>query len=426
MNTQKRIFHYLVSAMLSILFILMVGLSIPNTASAATYYVAKTGSDGNTCVQAKNTGTPKLTIAAGISCMSTADTLYIRAGTYTESIHDRDFSSFPRGTSWSNAPVISAYPGEKVTWVGIFGFHQATTAYVIVKDIIFDGTRTLNQLIYGTCATSHVRFQNIEVKNSISIGIFLAGSAAYCEDTSRPTYYEIINSTIHDNGSMGIYMSTSNNLVDHSTFYNNDWVEKVWACYGIQIFNGNPDCYTNNNTIRNSLFYGNGGNPNHPSSGAIWASSGTGNLIYNNIVYDNNFGLTLTGLSLEVYNNTIYNNNYNGIYIKPGSHTGMKIQNNISYGNTLAGIKNDGTDVVLSNNLTSDPLFVNAAGYDFHLKSNSPAINAGYKLSSVVTTDYSGTSRPQGAAFDIGAFESTSSTPTATPAPKNLRVDETP
>ena len=62
--------------------------------------------------------------------------------------------------------------------------------------------------------------------------------------------------------------------------------------------------------------------------------------------------------------------------------------------------------------------FVNAAAADFHLQSTSPAIDAGKNLSAgdgyhSVTDDFSGTARPQGSAYDIGAFEFVPAQPTA-------------
>ncbi len=42
---------------------------------------------------------------------------------------------------------------------------------------------------------------------------------------------------------------------------------------------------------------------------------------------------------------------------------------------------------------------------NYHLQSNSPAINNGTDLSAFFTTDFNGISRPQGSAWDIGAYE---------------------
>jgi hypothetical protein len=51
-----------------------------------------------------------------------------------------------------------------------------------------------------------------------------------------------------------------------------------------------------------------------------------------------------------------------------------------------------------------DPEFENPEEADFRLRQNSPAIDAGASLAQV-TTDYDGNRRPQGSAYDIGAFE---------------------
>ena len=51
-----------------------------------------------------------------------------------------------------------------------------------------------------------------------------------------------------------------------------------------------------------------------------------------------------------------------------------------------------------------NPQFVNPAAGDYSLQTTSPCIDAGATLTSV-TNDYRGNSRPQGAGYDIGAYE---------------------
>ena len=61
---------------------------------------------------------------------------------------------------------------------------------------------------------------------------------------------------------------------------------------------------------------------------------------------------------------------------------------------------NDG-NAFESTAVKANPLFVNSLS-DWHLQSNSPAIDKGTTVSS---TDYDGNTRPQGPGFDIGAYE---------------------
>jgi hypothetical protein len=87
-----------------------------------------------------------------------------------------------------------------------------------------------------------------------------------------------------------------------------------------------------------------------------------------------------------------------------------------------------------TNNLNVDPLLANRAGSDFHLTSTSPAKDAGVTMlsnnsftSNLGTTprDKDGVGRPQGTAFDMGAYEffvgGTTTPPTENPPP-NVRV----
>ena len=60
-------------------------------------------------------------------------------------------------------------------------------------------------------------------------------------------------------------------------------------------------------------------------------------------------------------------------------------------------------------------LFVDAANHDLHLRAGSPAIDRGTSVAGV-TTDRDGAARPQGLAFDIGAYELGGAAPPPAPA----------
>src|SRR5690606_1851651 len=137
------------------------------------------------------------------------------------------------------------------------------------------------------------------------------------------------------------------------------------------------------------------------------------NLIMNNLVYQNaeNGIVLMSGNNLKLYNNTIYNNGRNGIHLTSSNVKNAQIRNNIAFGNTV-NIRNQGLETTLSNNLTTDPQFIDAALHDFRLHHSSPAIDSGVTLSEV-KRDFADVDRPQGVAYDIGAYEYTGSTSSA-------------
>ena len=132
-----------------------------------------------------------------------------------------------------------------------------------------------------------------------------------------------------------------------------------------------------------------------------------------------------TTLVMNLRNNVAYQN-AGEIYID-GVKTQIKGDHNLWFGVGAAPTQT-------TSNIGLDPVFVNRAGADFHLTSTSPAKDAGVTVlpSNTFTSnlgatprDKDGVSRPQGTAFDMGAYEfftgSTATPPTENP-PANVRV----
>jgi hypothetical protein len=408
----------LVYGALAALLILVVVLSIPNTAAAATYYVAMTGKDANPGTQAS----PFRTIAKGISALKAGDTLYIRTGTYTESIDDNKMT-IPTGTSWEDAIRIAGYMAEKVTITNpgagqIINLGEPYIKYLIFDNIIVDATEA--NFGIGLRDASHIRFNNVEVKNSVYSGILVNGPQ---ELNTNDTYYEFIGMKVHDCGTHaekdhGIYMMTSSNLIENGLWYDN-------KAFGIHLYNGVDSKAVNNNIIRNNRVYNNGNSS--PNGGGIIAGCGGNNIIYNNLIYGNLDGMRISmsvPTNNKIYNNTIYNNARYGLYIVGNRHI---VRNNIMYSNALANyyeLAGSTEGITKSNNLTTDPSFMDASANNFNLRSGSSAIDAGYNLSAVFADDMAGTKRPQGGAFDIGAYEFLQGNqPPKQEVPKNLRID---
>lgn len=92
------------------------------------------------------------------------------------------------------------------------------------------------------------------------------------------------------------------------------------------------------------------------------------------------------------------------------SNNGYFGNTNGNYGPTVPGVANVGALV------TGNPLYVNRLAGDLRLLVGSQAIDNGLNESPLVTVDYAGTSRPQGPAYDIGAYEGGVLLPGATAA----------
>jgi parallel beta-helix repeat protein len=144
-------------------------------------------------------------------------------------------------------------------------------------------------------------------------------------------------------------------------------------------------------------------------------------MVYNNVVYNIPLGASqagihvYTGNNTAIYNNTVYNVASKGILIENGA--GNIVKNNIAYRNGN-NYTDAGVNTVSSNNSVSgiDPRFVDPTRGNFQIQSGSPVIDAAVAIS-VVTTDLTGSPRPQGPAYDIGAYEFTTATQSQAPAP---------
>lgn len=241
------------------------------------------------------------------------------------------------------------------------------------------------------------------------------------------------NNTIFDNFSVQLYGDHLSNSVFENNFIfntgdrdfyrrysveNGEIVER--AAIGIQLANEAyaDDNFLWNNTVRNNIVVG--GDATF-AYGDYYDGGGLQNtLVANNTFYGNGTTRTIFEIDSDshddnyFFNNIFYTEASDQSRLLPASLSGLSFFNNLWFG-SAAGRAGSATDVL------ENPLFVNPGGFaaaDYHLLSNSAAIDRGTKVD-IVTDDFLGIERPRGQAFDIGAYEFGSASPTP---PRSLDV----
>ena len=405
-------------------------------AHAATYYVATTGNDASTCTQAKSASTPKKTIPAGVNCLAGGDTLIVKAGTYT----DQEVKNPPAGTANAYTVIMGdpsgARPVMSPTWSkrGLSCTNGASCRYIEFKNFEIDSPYECMKL-YGVDTLGyphHVRYINNYCHDTKANGIitfssyrgFVGGDHliqnnefSHC-GIGTPQYTAGMNT---------IYNPGNRSIVEGNVFHDGSQGVGIWKCQGPDNKGscGQTPHQIQNVIIRNNIFYRMGRTDLNPwSSGASLYSgihvsvTGGGHRIYNNIIYASGSTSIFRGIYLaargdrtgtlpnHVYNNTIYDLKHAsayGIYVRQDPPEGVThvIANNIVY-QAGAGMLTTGHTV--TGNLTTNPSFVDPASGNFNLKIGSAAIDTGEVLD-IVTTDFRGVRRPQGAGYDIGAYE---------------------
>lgn len=144
---------------------------------------------------------------------------------------------------------------------------------------------------------------------------------------------------------------------------------------------------------------------------------GTANEFLNNTCIDGSMGFRNASGSAVISNNIWYGSN--STPYQNGGGTSVTGQSNLYYSNPGSVSAVFPKDIVNINpqfiSLGSGYSAMRCIGCDFSLSSSSRAIDAGSNMSPLVTSDLRGVSRPQGASYDIGAYEEPSGV-TATPA----------
>src|SRR3990167_6373670 len=405
----------------TVLFLLLSGVQV----HATTYYVSPTGDNSRSCATAQTSTTPKLTILnAWENCLVAGDTLYLKAGTYTEAIDAGNLAGLPSGTSWSSPITISNAPSESVTWkppAGLAAWTAGYTSYIIFNGIIFDGSNSTSDTpLFGIeCAyvggwvpsscSHHIRLTDNTFNNAGGNDVIInnptdsSGQNGCCNEFIR---------NVFKNGGRFAGADQAESMYVHSA--NNLWEYNTWQNGGgtaISLRNGWIQSGVNDNIVRFNFF--NDWVDDAWTAGGVYSQANSGNQIYGN-VFSNVVG---AAVDLNTNNNIVYNNTVYLAGQDPGGgqgqfstacihafvgSSGNTIKNNLLIDCPGGGYANDGGAQTTSNNITTGTAashFVSVAADNYSLTQTSAAIDAGTSsITGSITLTCAGT-------CDVGAFE---------------------
>ena len=433
----------------------LITFSIAAPSNGNAFYVAPppAGSDANP----GSLNLPFLTIAKGLSVAQTGDTVYLRAGAYTEQVN------FPTAGNATGRITLKAYNGEVATITQTGRVMNIGQPYITVEDLVLDGNWGTQDILKVYDAGNYLVLRGVEVKNTLWDAVDISApsdvlvenckihDAIYINNGVRVDAHGIVtagvqNLTIRNTEIYYVsgdaiqlqYGGWDNVLVEDSDLWNgplptargganagdNVGEDAIDTKYNIADGRGR---LTVTNTVAHG--WGRGGNP-------LYATSAGFNIKHNVEVtfdgvttYDNNYSFRLRGPgsrgeawvtlkngviynsnvgvryedginNLHIYNTTFGGNNTTIFQSAGGYGTGLEVKNNL-----FQAINLPVEATMVDGNMAVDSSHFIAVD-DYHLVSTSQAINAGIDLSAVgVSVDRDGITRPQELLYDIGAYE---------------------
>ena len=389
-------------------------IATPTRHGGRAYYVSPAGSDSDPGSEAR----PFRTIQKAADVVKPGDTVLVDDGVYTYG---------EPNDCYGKVVVCVSRGGAADDWV-VFRSKNRWGAK------IDGGNGKAGSGFVARGGASYVRIQDFEMTGLANAN----GSAGGIDLFDGGSHFQVVGNHIHNigrvctdtsNGQNGVFIEADDVLVeanlihdvgrlgpgqlgcrpsndywknhDHGVYHDggdhvtirNNIIYNIKQGWAIQVF---PKSRAHMNLLNNTIAFG---NQHNGKLGAIlmWASSTGGmkvsdSTIANNIFYGvNTAAIWMGGASRE----------------GPMRFANVRVSNNIvSNGVLLSAEENvDASGLILADNLEkTDPKFADPAVFDFHLRADSPAIDAGLAMSGVAN-DYDGRLRPWGGATDIGAYE---------------------
>jgi MYXO-CTERM domain-containing protein len=409
---------------------ILLGFLAAANASAADFYVATTGNDGNPGNQAQ----PFRTIRKAVGVANPGDTVFVGSGTYTGAVN---LTRSGTATAWI---TISAFPGELPIIDGAGG----------------GGTGL------GSSTAQFIKVVGIAVRNFASSGF---GNGWVNDVGTSNGNWQFINCIADGNGINGItFYNATGILIDQSIVAHNGNMLPSWSS-GVNLFHLSGDFTTN--IVRGTVSFENIDITTDHSNPAGGATDGSGFILdqsSSGALFENNLGFRNGGSCIRIntpgahlVNNTCYHNGLNPIdlgpanpgeiYFSSGPQGAVMINNLLAasgWNNTMNAVVNGpaGSNNVTVNMNGPTPFFTDPAAIDFRLMvtatnvadrgttTSAPATDIGFDPKCITAQsgqpvswwnyaiDYTyiqsvggvagcfhPSVRPQGAAPDVGAYE---------------------
>ncbi|MBC8395356.1 MAG: right-handed parallel beta-helix repeat-containing protein, partial [Candidatus Marinimicrobia bacterium] len=363
------------------------GAYIPyNGYSGPTWHVSVNGSNSND----GSLENPFATIQYAINQTEDEDTVLVHPGTYNENIN---------------------FYGQKIVVGSEFITTQDTS---FISQTIIDGVGLGHVCIVTMSETdSSTEFSGFTVRNGDQHGIFVW-------EGENPKINNLIVNEMDEYGLLiyqaspllenlvvkncnyeGLYLHYSNTILNEVTILNSNGALNIWDS-NLEMFY----CLisNNNDTFNESQVVHIGGDSNveiyyseisNNSTNAIWVGDDAHAIIHNSTIVNNSGrGIYLQGHYLNSSSVTIVNSiiwGHTGEQVHIEGYSGGSIQ----YSTIQNGEDGIFGDITYSNNIETNPHFIDPDNDDFYLQITSPCIDAGYPES-----DYD----PDGTIADMGAY----------------------